>query len=320
MKPKTYKEAGVDIARGEALVDIIRGIGSHAISASIGGFAGEVEFDVGSFVNPVLLCTTDGVGTKLLVAKKLQEYQTIGIDLVAMSVNDLAARGARPLAFQDYIACSRINRFLLSEVIKGIARGCEIAGCRLNGGETAELPDMYAGGDIDLAGFCVGVAERDKMLPRLDSIRKGDLLFGLPSSGIHSNGLSLARKVLSEDKDYRELLIPTRIYVDEINSFQDEGLISAAAHITGGGLIGNISRIVPDHLRANLSYDCIVPDIFRRIQANSRASNDEMRRTFNLGIGMVVVASPHQASRLSEMAAEKGFGAVGIGEIEERIS
>ena len=315
MSPKTYSEAGVDVERGDALVRYIRQLKSPAISKEIGGFAGRIHLDFKGFEDPVLLSTSDGVGTKLLVAKKLGDYGSVGIDLVAMSVNDILAEGGNPLVFQDYIACGRIQGKILEPVLQGIVRGCELAGCQLNGGETAELPDMYGEDDIDLAGFCVGVADRSDLLPKTGEINPGDSILGLPSSGVHSNGISLARKVLDSEDDLRELLVPTRIYTEEMNHFREQKGILAAAHITGGGLTGNVRRVVPSHLTAHLRYDWSVPRIFTRIQSASGASDIEMRRTYNLGIGLALIFSKEHAPAAMASADERGISIVEIGEI-----
>jgi phosphoribosylformylglycinamidine cyclo-ligase len=204
-----YKEAGVDIEKGDRFTDFIKNFGSHAILKGIGGFSGGIELDLKKFRRPVLLSTTDGVGTKLLVAKKCKTYTTIGIDLVAMCVNDLIMCGAEPLIFLDYIACGKIHEKVLQDIMKGIIRGCEIAHLKLAGGETAEMPDMYNTDDVDLAGFAVGIGEKEELLPKINLIREGDIIFGLPSSGIHSNGFSLARKVIPEGEKrlWEELLV-----------------------------------------------------------------------------------------------------------------
>ncbi|MCK4515850.1 MAG: phosphoribosylformylglycinamidine cyclo-ligase, partial [Spirochaetaceae bacterium] len=254
MNPRNYSEAGVDVGRGDRFAAFISRIPSNSISPTIGAFAGGIPFPTAKYRNPVLLGATDGVGTKLLVARRLGDYSTIGIDLVAMCVNDLAVYGADPLFLLDYIACGRLDEPKLEQIIAGVVRGCELAGCTLAGGETAEMPDMYGADDIDLAGFATGVAEADRQLPLLASIKAGDIVLGLPSTGVHSNGFSLARQALSEADDavWRELLTPTRIYVRELAGIRH--CIRAAAHITGGGLEGNLSRVIPDGLKAHLTW------------------------------------------------------------------
>ena len=291
MKPRNYSEAGVDIGRGDRFAEFIAGLPSAAVSRTIGAFAGGIPLPPGRWRKPVLLGTTDGVGTKLLVAERLGDYSTVGIDLVAMCVNDLAVCGAEPLFFLDYIACGRVDHQLLEQIIAGVVKGCEIAGCTLTGGETAELPDMYSPGSVDLAGFAVGVVEADEQLPQLASMAAGDVILALPSSGIHSNGLSLARKVLPDDDGaWRELLVPTRIYVEELGRIR--GSILAAAHVTGGGLAGNLGRVIPPGLEARFAWDWPVPPVFERIQRAGAIATGEMRRVFNMGIGIAMIAHP----------------------------
>ena len=291
MRPQDYKSAGVDIEAGERFASFIASIKSKAVGSGIGGFAGGVEFDPSRYRRPLLLSSTDGVGTKLLVARKLRKYDTIGIDLVAMNVNDLAVAGAQPLSFLDYIACGSLDEGLLRDLIMGIVRGCEIAGCELSGGETAEMPDLYRGGDFDLAGFCVGIVEKQEMLPLKGRMAAGDPLYGIPSSGIHSNGLSLARKAVPETDlaAWRDLLEPTRIYVRELMHLHGAKVISGAAHITGGGLAGNLCRVLAPGLSPRLSWDWTVPPIFRTIRDGGGIGEEEMRRVFNMGVGMALV-------------------------------
>ncbi len=293
MKPKTYQEAGVSIEKGDKFAQFIAKHSSPAVDPSIGGFAGGLKLDPVLYPNPVIFSTTDGVGTKLLVAKKLQRFDTIGIDLVAMCVNDLIVNGAKPLQFLDYIAIGKIDDDLLQKIIEGVIQGCEIADCLLAGGETAEMPDVYGPDDFDLAGFAVGVARSEQVRPQKDAIRSGDLLLGLPSSGIHSNGLSLARKVLPYESGlWPVLLSPTRIYVRDLLPLFELEAFKAAAHITGGGLIGNLSRVIPEGLGIELSQDWPVPDIFREIE-KAGVAPEEMGRVFNMGIGMVLVVDRH---------------------------
>lgn len=291
MPVDSYKKAGVDIGKGDAFADFIRNLPSRAVSKSIGGFAGGVPLDLSGWKEPLLLSTTDGVGTKLLVAKKLGRWDTIGIDLVAMSVNDLAVCGADPLSFLDYIACGSIRESVLQAVIRGVVAGCEESDCALAGGETAEMPDVYGPDDLDLAGFCVGVVEKSSMLPRLDAMAEGDAILGLPSSGIHSNGLSLARKCVGADDlpAWEELLTPTRIYVRELRALRSTGRILAAAHITGSGLVANFERVIPVGLAPRFSWDWPRPPVFDRIQAGGQVPEAEMRSVFNLGVGIAFV-------------------------------
>jgi phosphoribosylformylglycinamidine cyclo-ligase len=317
-KVKTYREAGVDIDRGDRFVDFIKSIRSRAVDPGIGGFSAALPVEALGMRNPVLLTTTDGTGTKLLVAKKLGRFDTIGIDLVAMNVNDLLVCGARPVVFLDYIACGRIDETRLHEVMRGIVRGCELAGCSLGGGETAEMPDVYGAEDFDLAGFAVGFAEKDSLLPRRAEIRPGDLVLGLPSSGIHSNGLSLARKVVPESdvETWEQMLVPTRIYASEMAALVQSGRVLAAAHITGGGLFGNLQRVIPAALGPRFTFDWPIPTVFTRIQSAGGATDQEMRAVFNLGIGITLVAHPADAPVLKEIAARGGFPLLDVGVLE----
>jgi phosphoribosylformylglycinamidine cyclo-ligase len=313
----TYREAGVDIERGDRFVDFIRSIRSRAVDAGIGGFSSATPLDSLGLKSPVLMTTTDGTGTKLLVAKKLGRYDTIGIDLVAMNVNDLVVCGARPLVFLDYIACGRIDETRMHDVVRGIVKGCELAGCSLGGGETAEMPDLYGPDDIDLAGFAVGFAERDAVLPRKGDIRRGDLILGLASSGIHSNGLSLARKVIPEADTaaWQEMLTPTRIYVRELLALHATGKLLAAAHITGGGLVGNLQRVIPADLAPRYDFGWQVPPLFTKIQRLGGVPDQEMQRVFNLGIGIAMIARPADAEALREAGQAVGAEVLAIGEL-----
>jgi phosphoribosylformylglycinamidine cyclo-ligase len=315
---KSYREAGVDIRRGDRFVDFIKSIKSRAVDPGIGGFSAALPVESLGMRNPVLMTTTDGTGTKLLVAKKLGRFDTIGIDLVAMNVNDLLVCGARPVVFLDYIACGKIDETRLHEVMRGIVRGCELAGCSLGGGETAEMPDVYGADDFDLAGFAVGFAEKDSLLPRKAEIRAGDLVLGIPSSGIHSNGLSLARKVIpeSDTMTWEQMLIPTRIYAPEMAALVQSGRVLAAAHITGGGLFGNLQRVIPGALRPRFTFDWPVPPIFGRIQSAGGVTDEEMRAVFNLGIGITLVAHRADAPALKEVAARGGFPLLDVGVLE----
>jgi phosphoribosylformylglycinamidine cyclo-ligase len=312
-----YEKAGVSIRKGDDFARFIRGLTSKAVSKGIGGFAGGAALDLRGYREPVLLSTTDGVGTKLLVAKKLGRYDTIGIDLVAMSVNDLVVCGARPMQFLDYIACGKIDEDLLHAVIEGVVAGCEQASCELTGGETAEMPDLYGPDDIDLAGFAVGIVEKNKMLPRLDRMEEGDLVLGMPSAGVHSNGYSLARKAVDpEDRaTWQELLVPTRIYVRELLDLISTGRVLGAAHITGSGLAGNVERVIPRDLRARFDWDWAIPPIFAKIQSGGKVDDDEMRSVFNMGIGMAVIAKKEEAEGLVEIAAAKGIALFRAGEL-----
>ena len=312
---KTYSEAGVDIDRGDRFVDFIKSIKSKAVDSGIGGFSAALPIDTLGFTSPVLMTTTDGTGTKLLVARKLGRYDTIGIDLVAMNVNDLVVCGARPVVFLDYIACGRIDETRMHDLMRGIVRGCELAGCSLGGGETAEMPDLYGADDFDLAGFAVGIAEKGMVLPRKAEIRAGDAILGLPSSGIHSNGLSLARKVIPETDSaaWADMLTPTMIYAREMGILVGTGAVLAAAHITGGGLRGNLARVIPDTLVPRFSFDWAVPGIFAKIQSLGGVSDQEMRAVFNMGIGIALIAHPSETDGLVSLARRSGFTLLPIG-------
>lgn len=304
-KPSNYEDAGVSINRGDDFASFVKSFPSKSVSNTIGSFAGGISLDnFREYNNPVLLSTTDGVGTKLLVAQRLKKYDTIGIDLVAMSVNDLAVCGAHPLCFLDYIACSRIDEHVLKPLMAGIIQGCETAGTTLTGGETAEMPDLYRPGDFDLAGFCTGIVEKEKMLPKLDSIKDGDKIYGIPSAGIHSNGLSLARKILDREDDsvWEMLLTPTLIYVRELEYLSRLELIKGAAHITGGGLRGNIERIIPGNLSFKLDWNWKVPEVFKLIQKKGDVNTEEMAKTFNMGIGIAFIANPDKSQKIAEAA------------------
>jgi phosphoribosylformylglycinamidine cyclo-ligase len=314
----TYKNAGVDIEAGDKFAAFIQSIQSKAITKNLGGFAGGFEIDTTRYKHPIVMSTTDGVGTKLLVAKKLQIYDTVGIDLVAMCVNDLIVCGATPQSFLDYIACGMVNANVLQEIIKGVVKGCEEAECILTGGETAEMPDMYGPDDIDLAGFAIGVVEKTSLLPKKNKIHPGDKIIGLPSSGIHSNGFAVARKLVPEtETDLRkELLTPTRIYVKEIKKLLETEQIKGAAHITGGGLESNIQRVLPDGLKPNLNYDWKVPEIFNVLQERGSIDDDEMRRIFNLGIGISILVAREDMETFMAFGDKNNIELEIIGEVK----
>ncbi len=304
----TYKKAGVDIKAGEKVVENIKKMvkvtqAGHPIVGGIGGFSGIYENPGGGY----LLAGCDGVGTKILVAQKMGVHSTVGIDLVAMVVNDLLVQGGRPLFFLDYIAVPRIDEKQVTELLQGITEGCRIAGCALLGGETAEMPGVYPDGGYDLAGFGVATAGPEGLLPKSD-IKEGDLLLGLPSSGLHSNGFSLVRQILFTNENFslvdmpsplkrplgEELLEPTIIYRSYLQTLRENGVkIKGLAHITGGGLLGNIPRVIPQSLSFNLYYDQIhSPPIFELIGKLGKIDRDEMYSTFNMGIGMVAIIDP----------------------------
>ncbi|HOV64341.1 MAG TPA: phosphoribosylformylglycinamidine cyclo-ligase [Spirochaetia bacterium] len=316
MSVDSYEKAGVDIEKGDRFAEFIKNYASKAVG-NIGGFAGGIELDLARYRKPVILSTTDGVGTKLLVAMRLEKFDTVGIDLVAMNVNDLVVCGAAPVVFLDYIACGHIDEALLQEVITGVIHGCEEADCILAGGETAEMPDLYKGRDFDLAGFAVGIAEKDGMLPRLDQISAGDILLGLPSTGVHSNGYSLARKVIpASDRTLNEILLtPTKIYVHDMLTLLQSKKILAAAHITGSGLMGNTVRVIPQGLVPRFSFDWPEPPIFDIIRKKGKIQEEEMRKVFNLGLGMIVVVKRDDADAVMELSREKGIDIRFAGEV-----
>jgi phosphoribosylformylglycinamidine cyclo-ligase len=312
-----YEKAGVSIRKGDEFAEFIKGLPSKAVSKGIGGFAGGAALDLRGYREPILLSTTDGVGTKLLVAKKLGRYDTIGIDLVAMSVNDLVVCGAKPVQFLDYIACGKIDEAVLHAVIKGVVEGCEQSLCELTGGETAEMPDVYGLDDIDLAGFSVGIVEKSEMLPKLERMEVGDLILGMPSTGVHSNGYSLARNAVDpgDRGTWEELLVPTKIYVRELLELIGTGKVLGAAHITGSGLFGNVERVLPRDLRPRFSWDWPLPPIFSKIQRGGGIGDEEMRSVFNMGIGMAVIAKRGEAEGLLAAAAAKGIALFKAGEL-----
>ena len=318
----TYRDAGVDIDEGDALVEQIRPFARRTmrpeVLAGIGGF-GALCAIPRKFKRPVLVSGTDGVGTKLKLAFELDRHDTVGIDLVAMSVNDVLVQGAEPLFFLDYFACGKLERGVAAQVIKGIARGCELAGCALIGGETAEMPGMYPPGEYDLAGFCVGVVERDRILDG-KSIRAGDAVLGLASSGPHSNGYSLVRKILERERpaDPAKLLEPTRIYVKPVLKLLKKVPVKGLAHITGGGLVGNVPRILPERTRAVLRQASWPrPEIFQWLQRAGNVADSEMHRVFNCGIGMVVVVAAAAAKRAIAALRAAGETVYEIGSIEK---
>jgi phosphoribosylformylglycinamidine cyclo-ligase len=328
--PLTYKDAGVDIDAGDTLVERIKPLAGSTrrpgLLGGIGGFGGLFEIDVARWPQPVLVAGTDGVGTKLKLAIDLASYDTVGVDLVAMCVNDVIVQGAEPLFFLDYYASGKLRLEAATAVISGIADGCRQAGAALLGGETAEMPGMYAGHDFDLAGFCVGVVNRDQLIDG-SRLRAGDALLGLASSGPHSNGYSLIRRVLEvtatpastpwEGKTLGEaLLTPTRIYVKPLLALFAKIQVSALAHITGGGLPGNVVRFLPDSLDAIINARAWQrPAIFEWLQQAGNIPADDMLRTFNCGIGMVIAVRSPDVDRAVGLLAAHGETATVIGEI-----
>jgi phosphoribosylformylglycinamidine cyclo-ligase len=333
----TYARAGVDIDAGNRMVDLIkplvRATARSGADAEIGGFGGLFDLKRCGFTDPVLVAATDGVGTKLKVAVETGRYETIGIDLVAMSVNDLVVQGAEPLFFLDYYACGKLEPETGAAVVSGIAAGCKQAGCALIGGETAEMPGVYAGDDFDLAGFAVGAAERNGLLPRGD-IAEGDAIIGLASSGIHSNGYSLVRKIVERSKfpwsapapfaaDQtlgEAVLTPTRIYVKAcLAVIRETKALKGLAHITGGGFPDNIPRVLPKGLGARIDLARVrVPPVFKWLAQEGGVAQDEMLRTFNCGIGMIAIASATDADRVCDAFARVGEQAVRIGTVVRR--
>jgi phosphoribosylformylglycinamidine cyclo-ligase len=318
----TYRDAGVDIEEGDALVERIkphaRRTARREVLAGIGGFGGLFEVPAG-YREPVMVVGTDGVGTKLKLAFLAGKHDTVGIDLVAMSVNDVVVCGAEPVVFLDYFATSRLRVEEAEQVIKGIAEGCVRAGCALIGGETAELPGFYAQGEYDLAGFCVGVVEKSRILDG-SRVKAGDAVLGLASSGLHSNGFSLARKVFEHNLTpqlAQELLEPTRIYVKDCLALRDGLDVHAFAHVTGGGLPGNLPRVLPPEHRAVLRRGSwSEPPIFGRIQKAGNVADAEMLRTFNMGIGMCAVVSRADVPRALSLLRQRGQDAFEIGLVE----
>ncbi len=328
----TYRDAGVDIDAGDALVDRIRPLAARTrtkeVLTDIGGFAGLCAVPAG-MRDPVLVSGTDGVGTKLELAFALDVHDTVGIDLVAMCVNDVVTTGARPLFFLDYFATGKLDIDRAESVVRGIARGCEIAECALLGGETAELPGFYAEGEYDLAGFCVGVVERDAILGP-SRVRSGDVLVGVASSGLHSNGYSLARKALLEHRGMKldehvdalagtlgaALLSPTRIYARAVSAAIREGEVHAFCHVTGGGLPGNLPRVMPDGLGARVDTSRLArPPIFDLVRDAGGVELAEMRRTFNLGVGLVAVVPERDAKRVTDALVAAGEHAAILGSV-----
>jgi phosphoribosylformylglycinamidine cyclo-ligase len=321
-KALSYRDAGVDIDAGDALVDAIKPFARRTmrpeVLGGIGGFGALCELPK-KYKQPVLVSGTDGVGTKLKLAFELDKHDTVGIDLVAMSVNDVLVQGAEPLFFLDYFACGKLDLEVSTNVIKGIAAGCELAGCALIGGETAEMPGMYPVGEYDLAGFCVGVVEKERILDGR-SIRPGDAILGLASSGPHSNGFSLIRKILARAKppSMAAVFEPTRIYVKPVLALLESVPVKGLAHITGGGLTGNVPRILQDGLRARLRKTAWPrPEIFQWLQQAGNVAEDEMHRVFNCGIGMVMVLDAADAARAAGHLRASGETVYEIGSIEK---
>ncbi|MFZ3035102.1 MAG: phosphoribosylformylglycinamidine cyclo-ligase [Parvibaculum sp.] len=333
----TYAQAGVDIDAGNALVRAIaplaRSTKRSGADAELGGFGGLFDLKATGYKDPVLVAANDGVGTKLKVAIDAGLHDTVGIDLVAMSVNDLVVQGAEPLFFLDYFATGKLDIKTATSVVSGIAEGCRQANCALIGGETAEMPGMYADGDYDLAGFAVGAVERDQVLPRAD-VGAGDVILGLASTGFHSNGYSLVRRIvgdhgfsydapfpLDESRTIGEALIaPTRIYVRSVlAAIRETGAVKALAHITGGGFVENIPRVLPDGIAAEIDgASWVMPDVFRWVMKLGGVEEAEMGRTFNCGIGMIVVVAEADAARVQNVLEKAGETVWRIGHLRDR--
>ena len=331
--PISYRDAGVDIDAGNRLVDLIKPIAERTrrdgVLAGLGGFGALFQIPQGRYEDPVLVSGTDGVGTKLKLAWQMGRHDTIGIDLVAMCVNDILVAGAEPLFFLDYFATGRLDLDTARAVVEGIGRGCELAGCALIGGETAEMPGLYGDGEYDLAGFCVGVVERGEILDG-SRVRAGDRLIGIASSGPHSNGYSLIRKLIEVSGAGlhqpfhgttlgEALLAPTRIYVKPVRRLMEKMRLHALAHITGGGLLENLPRVLPAHLKADIDGRAWPrPPVFQWIQETATLPDEEMYRTFNCGVGMVVVVNKCDAPRALRHLREAGETAWDIGVVAER--
>ncbi len=337
MKRKiTYKDSGVDIDRANSFVERIKPLikiaSRREVMSGIGGFGGLFHLDISKNRDPILVSSTDGVGTKLKIAQLMGKHDTVGIDLVAMSVNDVVVQGAEPLFFLDYIATGKLHIDTSVQIVEGIVKGCHEAGCALIGGETAEMPGFYPDGEYDLAGFCVGVVEADKLIDGSE-IRVGDRIVGIASSGLHSNGFSLARRVLFEEgklnPDDRiegltqtigmELLTPTRIYVKSILNIIKNFHIRGIVHITGGGFIDNIPRILPGPCRAVITKGSWqIPAIFELIQNIGNIDDNEMLRVFNMGIGMILIVAEKDHPEIMERFDKLGERAYSIGIIEKK--
>jgi phosphoribosylformylglycinamidine cyclo-ligase len=318
----TYKQTGVDIKKADSLIQdikkLVKSTDRPEVLKEIGGFGGFFKFNKTRYNNPILVSSSDGVGTKLKIAALANKHDTVGIDLVAMNVNDILCSGAEPLFFLDYLGCSKLEPNVFKDIIKGISEGCKQAGCALIGGETAEMPGMYKNGEYDLAGFCVGVAERDKIIDG-SGIKIGDSVIGLASSGLHSNGFSLVRKVFSNNelKKYsKELLKPTRIYVKPVLSLLRNNNIKGIAHVTGGAFYDKIRRIIPASLNIEIEKGSWpVLEIFNLMQKKGNIKDREMFHTFNMGIGLVLVTDRHIEKKTINNLSQLGIKSWCIGEV-----
>jgi phosphoribosylformylglycinamidine cyclo-ligase len=334
----TYREAGVDIDAGETLVEAIKPLAKSTArsgaDAGLGGFGAFFDLKAAGYRDPLLVATTDGVGTKLKIAIEASKHDSVGIDLVAMCVNDLVVQGAEPLFFLDYFATGKLDVAAASAIIAGIADGCRQAGCALVGGETAEMPGMYAKGDYDLAGFAVGAVERDQALTGAD-VKEGDVILGIASSGLHSNGFSLVRKIVEQSGlgwteacpfDTRKslgeaLMTPTRIYVKSVLAAIKGGGVKALAHITGGGLVDNLPRVLPDALQADIDgASWKLPAVFGWLKKTGGVPIEDLVRTFNCGIGMVAVVAPAAEAAVTQLLKDNGETVHRIGAIVPRAA
>jgi phosphoribosylformylglycinamidine cyclo-ligase len=333
----TYKKSGVDIHEGNRLVDIIKPLARSTfkpfVMTDIGSFGAFCKLDTGRYKNPVLVSGTDGVGTKLKIAFMLNKHDTVGIDLVAMSVNDILTSGARPLFFLDYFATGKLSVRTAGDVIKGIAEGCKMADCSLIGGETAEMPGFYSAGEYDLAGFAVGIVDKNRIING-KGIKAGDILIGLSSSGLHSNGYSLARKLFFDIKKYspkkvikelgcsvgEALLQPTKIYVKSVLKVMQDFQLKGIAHITGGGITENLPRVLPKNAKLHFRIErgsWPVPPVFNLIQDTGNVEEGEMYKTFNMGVGMVLVVEQSDAWKIVKKLSRLGENAHIIGQVEK---
>lgn len=321
----TYKSAGVDKEEGYKTVDKIKSAVAEThnknVLNSLGSFG--AFYEIGGYRNPVLVSGTDGVGTKLKVALDSKKYDSIGVDCFAMCANDILCHGAKPLFFLDYLACGKLDSDIAAEIVLGMVKACKDNNCALIGGETAEMPGMYQPGDYDVAGFCVGIVEKDEIIDG-SKIKKGDKIIALPSSGFHSNGFSLVRKIFPDFNEkfegkplFETLLVPTRLYYNPIHRILEEVELSGIAHITGGGLIENVPRIVPDGLCARIDTQKIrIPSVMLELEKRGNIERMEMFGTFNMGVGMVVVVDAEHAAKVMDLVED----AYEIGEIEENNS
>ncbi len=318
----TYESAGVNKNEGYAEVNLIKGFIKNTytpgVLSDLGGFSGLFEIDKSKYENPVLVSGTDGVGTKVMLAQMLDKHDTVGIDCVAMCVNDILCQGAKPLFFLDYIATGKLVAEKMASIVEGVAKGCIDSGAALIGGETAEMPGMYSEKDYDLAGFCVGIVDKDKIIDGKKNVKEGDIILALPSSGLHSNGFSLVRKIIFEHKKLdvqselldgktlaEVLLTPTRIYVKDVLEIMERYRINAMSHITGGGLYENVPRVLPENLDAVIEADEIPEQkIFSKLREWGDLDKEEMYGTFNMGVGLVIVIDKKDAEGIKAMKPE----------------